>query len=232
MNLSSELTTKVKHLLDNYCFPFLRDAYFFMALPMYLCFSKKYKQVMSFKEKAPYMTAEEYANIYAELAPFHLSRSTDLNRKCVDRILKDITGQSVLDIGCGNCFLLKRIGETRDIDLFGMDLSAKTEESNIRIINGMAEKIPLEGKSIDTVVCTHVLEHVIDIKQAIFELRRVAKKRIIIVVPCERPYKYTFNLHLRFFPYIHSFLLEMMPFNREKTICEKIGGDIYYLEDM
>ena len=236
MNLSSEVSTKIKYLLDNYCFPFLRDSYFFMLLPMYLCFSKKYKQVMEFKEKAPYMSAEEYANTYAETAPFHFSRLTDLNRKCLERLLKDVAGTSALDIGCGRCFLLKKISEARKMELFGMDLalseSADVNENKFKMINGTAENIPLKDKSIDTVICTHVLEHVIDLKRAISEIRRVAKKRIIIVVPCERPYKYTFSLHLRFFPYIHSFLLEMMPFDKEKVTCEKIGGDIYYLEDL
>ena len=236
MNLSSELTIKIKYILDNYCFPFLRDSYFFMLLPMYLCFSKKYKQVMEFKAKAPYMSAEEYAEIYAETAPFHLSRPTDLNRECVEKILKDVTGGSALDIGCGRCFLLKKIGETHKIELTGLDLvlseTSDTDTNNFKIVNGTAESIPLEDKSIDTVICTHVLEHVIDLKLAISEIRRVAKRRIIIVVPCERPYKYTFSLHLRFFPYIHSFLLEMMPFNKGKIICEKVGGDIYYLEDL
>ena len=122
------------------------------------------------------------------------------------------------------------------MELFGLDLvlseSAEVSEDKFKILIGGAENIPLENKSIDTVICTHVLEHVIDIKQAISEIRRVARKRIIIVVPCERPYKYTFNLHLRFFPYIHSFLLEMLPFNKEKVVCEKIGGDIYYVEDL
>ena len=36
---------------------------------------------------------------------------------------------------------------------------------------------------------------------ALAELRRVAAKRLIVVLPKERPYRYTFNLHLHFFPY-------------------------------
>ena len=188
---------------------------------------------MDFKAKAPYMSEEEYAKAYADTAPFHFSRLTDLNDKCLERLLKDVTGGSALDIGCGKCLLLKRISETRKMELTGMDLmiseNANANGNSFKIINGTAENIPLEDKSIDTVICTHVLEHVIDLRRAITEIRRVAKKRIIMVVPCERPYKYTFNLHLRFFPYIHSFLLEMMPFDREKIVCEKIGGDIYYI---
>lgn len=37
---------------------------------------------------------------------------------------------------------------------------------------------------------------------ALAELRRVAKRRLIIVVPKQRNYKYTFELHINFFPYL------------------------------
>ena len=34
----------------------------------------------------------------------------------------------------------------------------------------------------------------------------MARRRLIIVVPQEREYRFTFNPHLHFFPYPHSFL--------------------------
>src|SRR3546814_1539315 len=42
-------------------------------------------------------------------------------------------------------------------------------------------------------------------------LRRVARRRVIIVVPQEREYRFTFNPHLHFFPYPHSFLRYVTP---------------------
>jgi ubiquinone/menaquinone biosynthesis C-methylase UbiE len=110
--------------------------------------------------------------------------------------------------------------------------NTENEVAGLRYIYGNAEQIPLEDFSVDTVICTHVLEHVIDIRKAIDEIRRVARKRIIIIVPAQRSYLYTFDLHVRFFPYVHSFLLEMMPLVKENVICKKIGGDIYYQEDV
>ena len=43
------------------------------------------------------------------------------------------------------------------------------------------------------------------------ELRRVARRRLILVVPQEREYRFTFNPHLHFFPYPHSFLRYLTP---------------------
>jgi hypothetical protein len=42
--------------------------------------------------------------------------------------------------------------------------------------------------------------HVQDAHAALEELRCVAKRRLIVVLPKQRPYRYTFDLHLRFFP--------------------------------
>jgi ubiquinone/menaquinone biosynthesis C-methylase UbiE len=47
----------------------------------------------------------------------------------------------------------------------------------------------------------HTLEQVKNIDQALREIRRVCKKRQMIVVPCEKKYRCTFDLHIHFFPY-------------------------------
>ena len=64
-----------------------------------------------------------------------------------------------------------------------------------------AEKLPFADGAFDTVVSTHMLEHVRDLHRVLAELRRVTKRRLIIVVPCERPHLYTPSLHIHFFPY-------------------------------
>jgi hypothetical protein len=59
----------------------------------------------------------------------------------------------------------------------------------------------------------------------------VARRRLIIVVPRQRPYRYTFDLHLRFFPYSHSLLGLLAPAARKHRLDE-IGGDWFYQEDL
>jgi hypothetical protein len=48
-------------------------------------------------------------------------------------------------------------------------------------------------------------------------------------VPQEREYRFTFNPHLHFFPYPHSFLRAVAPVP-ERYELESIGRDIFYTE--
>ena len=79
--------------------------------------------------------------------------------------------------------------------------------------------------------CTHVIEHILDYRQAISELRRIAARRLIVVVPREREYRYTFNPHFNFFPYTHSLLRAMAPLPAT-YVCEDVQRDLYYREDL
>ena len=95
---------------------------------------------------------------------------------------------------------------------------------------GDAGALPFPDAAFDTVICTHVIEHVLEYRLAIAELRRICRRRLIIVVPREREYRYSFNPHFNFFPYPHSFLRAMHPVP-QSHVCEDIGRDIYYRED-
>jgi len=88
-------------------------------------------------------------------------------------------------------------------------------------------------RSFDTVVCTHTLEHVLDLPRAVAELRRVARDRVIIVVPRQRPYRFTFDLHVRFFP-LRCSVLDCFPAvpGLVSRRLENLGGDWYYQEDL
>jgi len=101
----------------------------------------------------------------------------------------------------------------------------------IEFVSGWVENLPFPDKSFDTVICTHVIEHILDYRDAIAELRRIARRRLIIVVPREREGIYTFNPHFNFFPYTHSFLRAMIPVPK-RHVCVTLGRDIYYREDV
>ena len=80
-------------------------------------------------------------------------------------------------------------------------------------------------------ICTHVIEHILDYRAAIAELRRIAKQRLIIVVPREREGIYTFNPHFNFFPVQRTaFLRAMIPVPRTILMRIDVGRDIYYSE--
>lgn len=233
MRLTRNITTKIHFILDQLLLPILRDSKLFMYLPFRIMYGKKYAKVFfDFKERAPIMSEEEFSKVYANIGKVLIKRETDLNDGCVEEILKNIRGGSVLEVGCGKALLSNKIEssgyEVKAIDIH-IDNEVRSKYPKITFMNGNVENLPFKEGEFDTVVCTHTLEHVQNLTRAIFELRRVAKKRLILVVPKQRPYKYTFDLHLHFFPYKHSFLQAIRPNN--KHICKIVGGDIFYIED-
>ena len=117
--------------------------------------------------------------------------------------------------------------------MVGVDIVAPANPigDGIEFVSGWVESLPFPDKSFDTVICTHVIEHILDYRNAIAELRRIARKQLIIVVPRERESIYTFNPHFNFFPYSHSFLRAMIPVPATH-VCEDVGRDIYYREDL
>jgi 2-polyprenyl-3-methyl-5-hydroxy-6-metoxy-1,4-benzoquinol methylase len=105
------------------------------------------------------------------------------------------SANSVLDAGAGpgvmmNYFLLNNnysnvvaIDQTADNDL--VELSP---HQNFKIMDIC--KLDFETNAFELVICTQVLEHLLDeeqINQALRELRRVSSKTLIISVPFEEP---------------------------------------------
>ena len=230
--MNRNLTTKIAFVLDQILPPILRDQKWFMWPLFRILFDQKSaKMFMEFKIRAPFFKDGDFDNWYCTLKKAHIQRPTDLNDDCLKHIIKNIVGKKILDIACGRGYLLKCIAQEKSRQCYGVDLdiSAEFTEENIIWQKGHVNFIPFEDKAFDTVICTHTLEHILDIEGAIRELRRVCRKRLIIVVPKQREYKYTFDLHLHFFPYLSSFLKFM---RNKEAICHDDFTDIYYQEDL
>jgi ubiquinone/menaquinone biosynthesis C-methylase UbiE len=201
MRLGRNLTVKIRFILDELIPPILRDQYWFMALPIKFVFGKKADIFLHFKERVKFMNDEQFSKVYKEIEPFIIQRETDLNTQCMNQIPQDIKGTSVLEVGSGRGLLSIRLSRKYNVTASDIvrDKTLMKKWTNIKFRKAKAESLPFKNNSFDTVVSTHTLEHVLDLPKAISEIRRVAKKRIIIVVPKQRPYKYTFDLHLHFF---------------------------------
>lgn len=228
--MKRETTNRLRFILEDIVPAFIRDSFLF-RIPARWIWGKHIEDLSSFRERAAFLSEQEYEDLYKNHPRVH--EGTDNSKACVERISADIIGTSVCDIGCGTGFLLQEIGRRRP-DLtkkVGVDFAIDDAENlpDIEYVAAKIEDLPFADQSFDTVICTHVIEHVLDYRAAIAELRRITRHRLIIVVPREREYKYTFNPHFHFFPYTHSFLRAMHPVP-ENYVCQDIQRDIYYAE--
>ncbi len=230
MKLSRNFTNIFNWILDNLIPPFFRDSRIIMTPFFLLLFRKKHHRFMNFKENVLNLNSEEIIEYYKELSSYHINRKTDLNKESINFILNNIEGESVLDISCGSGFLAKEIVKKHSIDVVGADFiipeTIKTSV-NPKFIESPIEKIPFPDNHFDTVISAHTLEHVVNIHLAISELRRVCRKKVIIILPRQRNYKFTFDLHLHFFPYKYS-VLSMM---NNKGTCFSLQNDWVYFEN-
>jgi SAM-dependent methyltransferase len=230
--LSRNHTLKISYLLDQCIPPVIRDSKWFMSPLFWIVFGKNAKAFAEFKKKAPSLSEKGYAGVYKAVSESFIGRATDLNDQCVGRILKNISGKRVLEVGFGKAYLTKKLSKNYTVTAADIILDPDIVKSlgTVKFFKANVEKLPFKDKSFDTVICTHTLEHVQDIYRAVNELKRVAKNRIIIVVPRQRPYKYTFDLHLHFFPYRES-LINIMKGVTNKFKCQEVGGDLFYVGD-
>lgn len=229
--MNRETTNRIRFVIEDLLPPVLRDSGAFLWLAKRV-WGEHIVRLAKFRERAPFLSAEEYAELYREHPRVH--EGTDNSQACIARINASIAGSSVCDVGCGTGVLLTRIrtahpGLTRltGVD-FVIDDAAALE--GVEYVAAKIEALPFADGEFDTVICTHVIEHVLDYRQAIAELRRIARRRLIIVVPRERESRYSFNPHFNFFPYTHSFLRAVHPVP-DVHVCEDIGRDIFYSED-
>jgi len=232
MRLSRNVTLAIQFLLDECLPPILRDARWFMWPPFRILLGKKAEIVFNFKENALMMDAAEFRAVYESIEPIQMDRETDLNTRCLERIIGDVTGKTVLEVGCGRGLLTTRLAE-HGFNVTGVDMRipeiVRPRSHGVAFLEGDIESLPFTDDTFDTVVCTHTLEHTQNFSVAVSELRRVTKGRLIIVVPKQRNYRYTFDLHLHFFPYPHDLMRAMGKAGNSQT-CDVEGGDLYYSE--
>lgn len=228
-----ELTNVIHFVLDDLLPPVIRDSAWCSRLLSWLAYRPVHERFLTFKAAAPSMTPEEFRKAYEDTAPFFVQRSTDLTQACIDRLCESIRGTEVLDVGCGSGHFLKVLTARRpELVLTGVDIAVPRLEDApaIRLVTSRVETLPFPDRAFDTVVCSHTLEHVQDLPHAIAELRRVCRHKLLVVVPRQRPYRFTFDFHLHFFPSPAALLIALRPLP-PRARCEEIGRDLFYVED-
>lgn len=114
----------------------------------------------------------------------------------IQKILgNDLSGfDSILEVGCGSGAVIEQLlslglkGKIAGCD-FSLQLSAieklRAKNPSLNFVEFDGETIPFDDESFDFVYATHVLEHVLEPRRFLKELRRVSRGQIFIEVPCE-----------------------------------------------
>ena len=228
-----ETSNRIRFIIEDLLPPLVKDGRLF-GLVARAAFGPSVDDAKRFRNQAPFLTEEQYEQYYRDWRGPH--GETDNSQACIDRITQDVVGDSVCDVGCGTGYLLRHLRDSlprKPARLTGAEMLVveRSDNQGLDLHASRAERLPFADKAFDTVICTHVIEHLLNYREAIAELRRIAAQRLIIVVPMERESLYGFNLHVNFFPYPHSFLRAMIPVPRNH-VCLAIGRDIYYCEDI
>jgi len=104
--------------------------------------------------------------------------------------------KTVLEVGCGAGIISLELAKTAKkvvgIDVtetgldFGRKLASALNYSHVEFKKGDAEHLEFEDESFDVIVCSEVLEHLLDPSKAVSEFHRVLKRdgTLIITTPC------------------------------------------------
>ncbi|RYE50192.1 MAG: methyltransferase domain-containing protein, partial [Sphingobacteriales bacterium] len=228
--MNSKLTNTIRHILDEWLPPFIRDSRWFMYPFYYLAYrGRNIKAVMNFKQNYFTWNENELRDFYANLNSISRNRKTDLTEKCFEMLLKQLDGEyrNVLDVGCSSGYVLSRIHEVYpELSLTGIDFIAGADNPEIRFVNADVRTLPFENRSFDVVICSHTIEHIFELHDFIDELKRVTRKKLIVVTPKQRYYFYSLDEHLQFFPQREQLTTNL---DFERFTCENVEGDWFFV---
>src|SRR5581483_5151570 len=104
------------------------------------------------------------------------------------RALSGLEFDTALDVGCAEGFFVRSIRANLGKDVWGVDLSdlaARRAATNHggHFAAADALKLPLPDDSFDVVYSTETIEHVLDPEGMVAEMRRVARRWIVVTTP-------------------------------------------------
>src|SRR3989344_5375909 len=91
--------------------------------------------------------------------------------------------KNILDVGCSSAVLTEKISKhlpkskITGVDSYKKAIDfAKVKYPHIKLLVADVHNLPFENQTFDLVICTETLEHVIDPKRALLEIKRVLAK--------------------------------------------------------
>jgi SAM-dependent methyltransferase len=162
---------------------------------------------------------DRYRRCYDKIASDDLIQPLESNKDARNipllRFIGDIKGKRVLDIGSAQGLLLNNLRAAQctvcvDLALTYMRV-ARANDHHAVVADG--EALPFRPDSFDVVICTGVLEHVLDPLPVVHEVKRVlvAGGRFFLLVPWEEPLEKYIALEETYeFTHLRSFDAELI----------------------
>jgi ubiquinone/menaquinone biosynthesis C-methylase UbiE len=100
-----------------------------------------------------------------------------------------VKGAQVLDIGCGNGIISRRLGEM-GFNVLGVDVSEKAiamanssnKSSNVKFEVKSAEQLVADGQKYEAIICSEVLEHLNQPENLLKVIRKILAERGVLIV--------------------------------------------------
>ncbi len=135
-------------------------------------------------------TVEHWDEVYAQEGEDDPNFRDDLvSWKVIERLTPD--EGTLLDMGCGSGYLLSYLEKSKpNLNLIGIDLSpegiktaSKRTKAELKVGNILS--IPLDDETVDCLVSTEVMEHIVEVERAVKDCARVIKSggRIVNIFP-------------------------------------------------
>jgi SAM-dependent methyltransferase len=130
---------------------------------------------------------------YLDAPDANLSVEGSINADCFGNFVASYIKGRVLDIGCGIAKLPWYLRNYPLGSIAGLDPEVAPEEHPFLFVQGIAEYIPWEDHSFETVIIATSLDHVLSLKESLSEIKRVLSKEghcIVWVgfIPGSQPY--------------------------------------------
>lgn len=163
--------------------------------------------IVDFRKIYKNFTSDDWIKVYDD---FWKISNNDCVAETDSKIIKQHLeiGEKILEIGCGAGLLAIDLAKSGYL-VTAVDIStealkkaksnAASENVNLVFEQGFAENLPFQDKCFDSIVCCHTLEHVSDLEKSLAEFKRVAKNKIIILVPKQKFRLYAEHYHTYFF---------------------------------
>ena len=136
---------------------------------------------------------ERFYDCYEKIAEDDIKESIEKHKWRRHKLLKKFMtikdNSTILDLGSGPCIFLDYLKEAPTSNIFAIDIAftnlIECVKKGYCCIKAEGEQIPIKDSSCDIVVCSGVLEHVLDPDAVISEIKRVLGEEgiLYLVVP-------------------------------------------------